>query len=897
MNPTVVIGQTLHGYDEGHRLLARSGDLDDTTLALLDRMTDLSGYMPPGFEFDRYLTGYPVGRHYVLSATWSDRSAARRGTVFTHSLLLPTESVGQLSLPALVQLHRRPGPSEDHSAWTSALSLDLNGVDAPDPSPLRPPLDAALVLLGSHSERPVLCVDPGPPDAWVARLWGLLWPQARATFAFCTMALGQRRLPHRPFDLLVVPPEARASFTEHARRATWFDGTLGASATLREELNQPWAQQLLEGGGLHVGRLLAWCQDRSLTPPPLSDLRALSRVLALEKDARGRVSSARSKVDLLRRLWPDLPPTHVALREALHDLVEAQRTAPMEPQPLWDIVSLLRRPEVAALSDDDAVFREAVTAVVRTEVSRRITGADGASPESVLDLVGDVEVGPRWGQALFDALVMSIEHGGLDDAYLMELCVAMLQYGRGDALTRVLGRVSAAQRGALVRTFAEGAALHSGGVLLLADSLGALGDVASLFTFLERRVGLDEALRRVTRVAAETGEFGRMEDVLRGLGPAERWRWATECREGMLGDLTARTARQAARELRLPIGDVMRGAEAAPHGEDIVIDRVIESGRYGFANACATMPAFAERLAARVVERLDSLGSSAESILRDAVGALSDERAIGEVIRDRWRLAANRTHAAVVLAVIGPRIVGAVHEARVPLGVVTGWLGEPNVRHWIASVPELSLLAALPGARARGAMLKGVCATSRACLDRIPVQQPMDWVLALVRPSLREASRSDLEGAVDDLAALVEGTGSGRVGKTFAAEVLVALRRDTPPRAWVVIERAFPKIYPPLEGGHDNPFEGTPWISLSWDRARSWRHWLLDVWIDRGWPPASFLRCLNGDATLFWRIAKRAWGGRSRQFIDKLPEALHDDPPLAALWGATLRTIRDGWES
>src|SRR4051812_5480513 len=84
-----LVHQTLHGYSEGHRLLAASVALPDDAQHLMLRMSDLSGpQVIQGFE--EYLTGYPVPSlsAYAFAKTWYADEMRRPGCVWTHTLLL-----------------------------------------------------------------------------------------------------------------------------------------------------------------------------------------------------------------------------------------------------------------------------------------------------------------------------------------------------------------------------------------------------------------------------------------------------------------------------------------------------------------------------------------------------------------------------------------------------------------------------------------------------------------------------------------------------------------------------------------------------------------------------------------------------------------------------------------
>ena len=120
MTPAAV-EQTLHGYHFGHRLLAKSTALADGELALLDRLSDLSGHLPRGVDFDGYHTGFPCGRFYALGCTYPDRGARREGTVLTHTLLCPLEASHAFDLEDLAALHRRPESPRDLAPYEVGL--------------------------------------------------------------------------------------------------------------------------------------------------------------------------------------------------------------------------------------------------------------------------------------------------------------------------------------------------------------------------------------------------------------------------------------------------------------------------------------------------------------------------------------------------------------------------------------------------------------------------------------------------------------------------------------------------------------------------------------------------------------------------------------------------------
>src|ERR1700726_1813340 len=104
------VQQTVHGYFEGHRLLASSVRLPKDAERLVLLLSDLSG-STGGEQFDPYLTGYPVesAGYYALARTWPAPEMSRPGCVWTHTLLISEELLSGLIRPeSLLDLFRRP---------------------------------------------------------------------------------------------------------------------------------------------------------------------------------------------------------------------------------------------------------------------------------------------------------------------------------------------------------------------------------------------------------------------------------------------------------------------------------------------------------------------------------------------------------------------------------------------------------------------------------------------------------------------------------------------------------------------------------------------------------------------------------------------------------------------
>lgn len=123
------IEQVLHGYSDGHQLLASS----TTALSLSDRrkmalLSDWNEYVSAQEDDSSYLMCYPLpdSPYYVVAKTWYADEKERPGCVWTHSLLI--DILGQTSFfdyELLYSLFRRPKEG-DYGFFENALEIGEN---------------------------------------------------------------------------------------------------------------------------------------------------------------------------------------------------------------------------------------------------------------------------------------------------------------------------------------------------------------------------------------------------------------------------------------------------------------------------------------------------------------------------------------------------------------------------------------------------------------------------------------------------------------------------------------------------------------------------------------------------------------------------------------------------
>src|SRR5215213_2341851 len=103
------LDQALHGYENGHRLLAASAELVSADRRVLARQTD-SPDAGRVAGWDALLTGHPLpSGAFALSMTWPAPEMPRPGCVWTHTLLIDFADIAVIaSLSDLDNLFRGP---------------------------------------------------------------------------------------------------------------------------------------------------------------------------------------------------------------------------------------------------------------------------------------------------------------------------------------------------------------------------------------------------------------------------------------------------------------------------------------------------------------------------------------------------------------------------------------------------------------------------------------------------------------------------------------------------------------------------------------------------------------------------------------------------------------------
>lgn len=201
-----IIHQALHGYDDGHRLIASSQPLSGSDARIMVVMSDLSG---PGVkpEPSGYLTGYPIeglGR-YVFARTWAAPEMSRPGCVWTHSLIIDNADLATMtSADSLLSAFRRPPDPMVRSHYSEPVSIPGSFPSSLSVSHDR--IREIITALYTAPDKAIVAeVEQGEEDEHlVTAIWMQQWPRLRRAFAFCTLAGIDRSAKGVPLDLQFV---------------------------------------------------------------------------------------------------------------------------------------------------------------------------------------------------------------------------------------------------------------------------------------------------------------------------------------------------------------------------------------------------------------------------------------------------------------------------------------------------------------------------------------------------------------------------------------------------------------------------------------------------------------------------------------------------------------------
>ena len=200
----------IHRYKSGHQLIASTLSLSRTDQDTVDRLSDISGQVRPGENFEPYFTCYPLPseKEFVIARTWQDTKAARAGCVLTKSVFIPMKEWENAIAVTIIFNMLLQATFDEHFPNQSG-TYPSNQERVSDG-----PFEELVESMFLEPRQPIVIFDGNNETEIIIRLYTVLWPNLRRRFASCTFALAPRSVNNRPFDLLFSRTDLRTRFSD-----------------------------------------------------------------------------------------------------------------------------------------------------------------------------------------------------------------------------------------------------------------------------------------------------------------------------------------------------------------------------------------------------------------------------------------------------------------------------------------------------------------------------------------------------------------------------------------------------------------------------------------------------------------------------------------------------------
>jgi hypothetical protein len=370
------IHQTLHGYEDGHRLLCGSVKIapqDRRRMLTMSDSPDAAGQDPKR----SLMLGYPLPSesYFVISRTWAAPEVNRPGCVWTHSLLIDQGAQAKLDPRSLLSLFRRPNGISDASRYEKPITLQTS---AKSPETKLPEILAT--LLWTLYQPPLAPVDLRADalkgldqQLFLLTVWSQQWPALRSRFSFGQAPRVGRRLDGTLLDLQITerPQKGSWDFAKGPARPRTVvkpvsDGVPAWSMDLCEDLHR---------AGPVRDYLWNWGPVRR---PQRTDLWALASLFAARAERKAVVSPAETAIYVFERAYPK-PASQAPLKQGVFE--DGPDAVP--PGPLHDtdlLAAIVAHGMPASLSRIELGLRDRSRRLVESDPALALQLVEGITP-------------------------------------------------------------------------------------------------------------------------------------------------------------------------------------------------------------------------------------------------------------------------------------------------------------------------------------------------------------------------------------------------------------------------------------------------------------------------------------------------------------------------------------
>lgn len=453
--PPVVLNQTLHGYSDGHRLIATSLPMESAETRMMLVMSDLSGSgVKP--EAGGYLTGYPLEKigKYVFARTWLAAEMPRPGCVWTHSLIIDNSDLAKIaSTEQLLTAFQRPGSDVDQARFQGPLNITSDSVPTRIVRSSR--AHAFLSALYTLPDKSVIAETAGADidEKLITSIWMQQWPRLRRSFSFCTLAGMDRSTKGADFDVQITPQVSRGFQAMHSNAVHIDSVDLSPEVKpLLSDLEEPQNGSLREflrrsGGDVDRGRhaMVPLCRLYSCfsNKPSPDILGAIEHLAYFHSKGLPQARSVRSLiVDSILNDIERIDSRALAflINEIDNNaaLIDRIRVNELFGASLWKQAP---RMFIELMNDDRAVGRFAKKALLELSTKELISGLrrDVSLTNDVIEWRSDILLDPEfWELPEIDGHLIEL----VDDEHIDEAVNALVLAGWGPPVPSIIERVS-----------------------------------------------------------------------------------------------------------------------------------------------------------------------------------------------------------------------------------------------------------------------------------------------------------------------------------------------------------------------------------------------------------------------------------------------------------------------
>jgi len=211
MTETILLDQLLHGYNNGHKLITSSINLNSKDESKINVLSDLSG-INSNLKFDYYFTGYPINNNqkYIFAKTWYADEMPRPGCVWTQSLVLDENVLKDINNFNLIDASfTRPSYEFEKKFYADKIPIILNQSNLTlDDNILFESIYLSFLENFVNTKKSIFIVTETNNrllfEKFIINFWFFLWKKLRIATSFSTLSFSARKFENNLINIQLI---------------------------------------------------------------------------------------------------------------------------------------------------------------------------------------------------------------------------------------------------------------------------------------------------------------------------------------------------------------------------------------------------------------------------------------------------------------------------------------------------------------------------------------------------------------------------------------------------------------------------------------------------------------------------------------------------------------------